>query len=180
MDLPDIEIVVQWKATCDLCTLWQRFGRVARGQGKEGVAILLVEKKDTKQERAAKVERATKRKTKLKEGIRMARKRKAVQQGGRTVLADCSVNQEMAEPDVPIDLAKAAEIAFLEERRVHYAHREKSSHGRFEPPKGKARQDLEIGSAMDDYINPPDGVKCRRVVPTLFFQNDQTRELLRS
>ena len=182
MDLPDIEIVVQWKATCDLCTLWQHFGHVARGQGKEGVAILLVEKKDTKEERAAKAERAAKRKTKIKEGIRTGRKRKAVQQGGRTVLADrsLSVNQEMAEPVVPIDPAKAAEIAFLEERRVHYAHREKSSHGRFEPPKGKTRPDLEIGSPMDDFINPPDEINCRRVVPTLFFQNDQTREFLRS
>ena len=180
MDLPDIEIVVQWKATCDLCTLWQRFGRVARGQGKEGVAILLVEKKDTNEERAAKVERAAKRKTKIKEGIKTGRKRKAVQQGGRTVLADRSVNQELAEPVVPIDPAKAAEIAFLDERRAHYAHREKSTQGRFEPPRGKVRPDLEIGSAMDDFINPPDGVKCRRVVPTLFFQNDKTREFMRS
>ena len=178
MDLPDIEIVIQWKATCDLCTLWQRFGRVARGQGKEGVAILLVEKKDTNEERAAKAERASKRKTKIAEGIGTGRKRKALRQGGRTVLTDCSVNnQEMAEAVVPIDPAKAAEIAFLEERQVHYARREKSNHGRFEPPKGKARTDLEIGSPMDDFINPPDGVSCRRVVPTLFFRNDKTREL---
>ena len=178
MDLPDIEIVVQWKATCDLCTLWQRFGRVARGRGKEGVAILLVEKKDTNEERAAKAKRAAKRKTKIREGIGSGRKRKAMRQGGRTVLADRSVNQEMAEPVVPIDPAKAAEIAFLEERRSHYACREKSSHSRFEPPKGKVRPDLDIGSPMDDFINPPDGVNCRRVVPTLFFQNDQTREFL--
>ena len=180
MDLPDIEIVVQWKATCDLCTLWQRFGRVARGQGKEGVAILLVEKKDTNEERAAKADRASKRKTKIMEGIGTRRKRKALQQGGRTVLTDRSVtdnNQEMAESVVPIDPVKAAEIALLEERRAHYARRQKSSHGRFEPPKGKTRPDLEVGSPMDDFINPPDGVNCRRVVPTLFFQNDQTREL---
>jgi superfamily II DNA/RNA helicase len=176
MDLPDIEIVVQWKATCDLCTLWQRFGRVARSQGKEGVAILLVEKKDTNEERAAKVERAAKWKKKVSEGIGTGRKRKAVRQGGRMVLADFSLNQEMAAPIVPINLVKAAEIAFLEERQVHFAHREKSSHGRFEPPKGKVRPDIEVGSAMDDFINPPDGVKCRRVVPTLFFQNDKTHE----
>ena len=50
MDLPDIKIVVQWKATCDLCTLWQRLGRVARGPGEVGTAILLVEKKDTAEE----------------------------------------------------------------------------------------------------------------------------------
>jgi hypothetical protein len=137
---------------------------------------VLVEKKDTNEERAAKVERAIKRKTKIKEGCGTGRKRKALQQGGRTVLADRGINQEMAEPVVPVDPAKAAEIAFLEERRCHYARREKSSHGRFEPPKGKVRPDLEIGSAMDDFINPPNGVKCRRVVPTLFFQNDQTRE----
>jgi superfamily II DNA/RNA helicase len=64
MDLPNIKIVVQWKATCDLCTLWQRFGRVARGQDAVGTAILLVEKKDTNEERVAKAERAAKRKKK--------------------------------------------------------------------------------------------------------------------
>ena len=45
MDLPDIKTVVQWKATCDLCTLWQRFGRAARGADQEATAILFVEKK---------------------------------------------------------------------------------------------------------------------------------------
>jgi superfamily II DNA/RNA helicase len=45
LDLPDIEIVVQYKATCTLCALWQRFGRAARGVGNKGTAILLVEKK---------------------------------------------------------------------------------------------------------------------------------------
>ncbi|KIL55528.1 hypothetical protein M378DRAFT_188664 [Amanita muscaria Koide BX008] len=45
VDLPDIEIIVQWRATCSLCTLWQRFGRAARGSGYDAVAILLFEKK---------------------------------------------------------------------------------------------------------------------------------------
>ena len=64
MDLPDIEIVVQWKATCDLLSLWQRFGRAARGQGKTGTAILLVEKKDTDENRALKAEKAEKKREK--------------------------------------------------------------------------------------------------------------------
>lgn len=46
MDVGDVKIVVQYKATCDICTLWQRFGRAARAPGAEGVGILLVEKKD--------------------------------------------------------------------------------------------------------------------------------------
>ncbi|TFK71826.1 P-loop containing nucleoside triphosphate hydrolase protein, partial [Pluteus cervinus] len=45
MDLPDIKLVIQWKATCDFSTLWQRFGRTARGRGVTGTALLLVEPK---------------------------------------------------------------------------------------------------------------------------------------
>lgn len=47
MDIGDVEIVVQYKATCELCTLWQRFGRAARSSDIAGTGILLVEKKDT-------------------------------------------------------------------------------------------------------------------------------------
>ncbi|KAF8233809.1 hypothetical protein L208DRAFT_1265108, partial [Tricholoma matsutake] len=32
MDIPDVELVVQWKATCTLSTLWQRFGCAGRMQ----------------------------------------------------------------------------------------------------------------------------------------------------
>ncbi|KAF8991933.1 P-loop containing nucleoside triphosphate hydrolase protein, partial [Cyathus striatus] len=46
MDLPNINIVVQYKATSDLCTLWQHFSRAARGAGKQATGILLVEAKD--------------------------------------------------------------------------------------------------------------------------------------
>lgn len=41
IDLPNIKIVIQFKATCDLCALWQRFGWAARGAGEEATAILL-------------------------------------------------------------------------------------------------------------------------------------------
>ncbi|KAF8152273.1 P-loop containing nucleoside triphosphate hydrolase protein, partial [Crassisporium funariophilum] len=73
MDLPNIEIVVQWKATADLCTLWQRFGRAARGNGKTGTAILLVKKKDTKDMRKTKAEKAAKKKS-AKDGVGKKRK----------------------------------------------------------------------------------------------------------
>ena len=44
MDVLDIEIIIQYKATCNLSTLWQRFGWVAHKQGMEATVILLVEK----------------------------------------------------------------------------------------------------------------------------------------
>ena len=47
VDLPDISRVVQWKVPKQrddaLEIMWQRFGRVARGPGKTGEAILLAE-----------------------------------------------------------------------------------------------------------------------------------------
>lgn len=61
MDLPDVKVVVQYRATCGLCMLWQRFGRGARGDDVEATGVLLVEKKDTEGARKKKIERATKR-----------------------------------------------------------------------------------------------------------------------
>lgn len=62
VDIPNIEIVVQWRATCTMDALWQRFGRAARGTGTEGIAILLVESKHFDEEKTAAKVRADKRK----------------------------------------------------------------------------------------------------------------------
>ncbi|KAG2140002.1 hypothetical protein BD769DRAFT_1350390 [Suillus cothurnatus] len=44
MDVPDILLVIQWKATCKLATLWQRWGHAVRDCGLQGTAILFAEK----------------------------------------------------------------------------------------------------------------------------------------
>ncbi|KAH7917043.1 P-loop containing nucleoside triphosphate hydrolase protein [Leucogyrophana mollusca] len=44
IDIPDIKLVIQWRATCSLATLWQRFGRAVRERLLEGTAILFAEK----------------------------------------------------------------------------------------------------------------------------------------
>ncbi|KAJ7487291.1 P-loop containing nucleoside triphosphate hydrolase protein, partial [Mycena galericulata] len=43
-DLPDVDIVVQWKAPTNMSSWIQRAGRAARGHGREGLAVMLVEK----------------------------------------------------------------------------------------------------------------------------------------
>ncbi|OSX62962.1 hypothetical protein POSPLADRAFT_1109487, partial [Postia placenta MAD-698-R-SB12] len=45
VDVTDIEIIVQWQMSCDMNTLWQRFGRAAWDQSLTAIAILLVEAK---------------------------------------------------------------------------------------------------------------------------------------
>jgi hypothetical protein len=65
MDLPDIQVVVQWRASCNLMTLWQRLGRGTRDRTYTAVAIFLVEKEHFDEEREKKlVRRQRVRKTK--------------------------------------------------------------------------------------------------------------------
>ncbi|KAJ7231791.1 P-loop containing nucleoside triphosphate hydrolase protein [Mycena rebaudengoi] len=55
IDMPNITLVIQWRATCDMCTLWQRFGRGARDPECEAIALFLVEPMyfdETKEEKA--------------------------------------------------------------------------------------------------------------------------------
>ncbi|KAG2061414.1 P-loop containing nucleoside triphosphate hydrolase protein [Suillus hirtellus] len=44
MDVPDIQLVLQWRATCKLSVLWQRFGRAVRDRNLQGTAILFAKK----------------------------------------------------------------------------------------------------------------------------------------
>ena len=69
MDLPDITLIIQWKATCDLCTLWQRFGRAVRDMRLEGKALFLVEPKyfDTTKKTRADAAKERKRKAAQRE-----------------------------------------------------------------------------------------------------------------
>ncbi|KAG1846518.1 hypothetical protein C8R48DRAFT_565906, partial [Suillus tomentosus] len=44
MDVPDILLVIQWRATCKLSTLWQQWEHAARDRQLQGTAILFAEK----------------------------------------------------------------------------------------------------------------------------------------
>ena len=59
MDVPDIQLVVQWRATCTLSTLWQQFGRGGRDRSLEVTAVFLVEKEqfDEAQQRKAEMKK---------------------------------------------------------------------------------------------------------------------------
>ncbi|PPQ76587.1 hypothetical protein CVT26_012791 [Gymnopilus dilepis] len=43
LDIPDIELVIQWRYVPSLCTLFQRLGRAGRGDGTRAIGIYLVE-----------------------------------------------------------------------------------------------------------------------------------------
>ena len=176
MDLPDIKTVVQWKATCDLCTLWQRFGGAARGADQEATAILFVEKKDTNEERVLKARRAAQRLAKKNESV-TGQKRKAGTQltsgtSKRQTLGECTNHNELTNHSTP----EMFPTELREQRRAHYKKRpvEKTT-----TAKEKKKINVEVGSPMDDFINAgsnhDDLIDCRRIVPMLFFENDKRR-----
>ena len=194
MDLPDIELVVQWKATCELSMLWQRFGRAARGAGQEATAILLVEKKDTDEERIKKAGRAAKRKRKKddlsKTGIK---KELEVETHKRPALADRSTNIHVKVEVVDLDVDSCdnehddnnrieatkpgiLDSNGLEERRAQYANEGRDDSERQQIVQVRGHQGPQMGSALDDFINPRGRFRCRRTVLMLFFGNDKTRE----
>ena len=74
--------------------LWQRFGRAARGDGIDGIALLLAEKQYYDDERAKKVARNAKRSAKN------AKKRKA----GKEISADVPSKRQACSrlPDDPL------------------------------------------------------------------------------
>jgi superfamily II DNA/RNA helicase len=178
MDLPNIQVVVQWKATCDMCTLWQRFGRGGRGDGQSATAILLVEKKDTEEDRQAKGERARVRKE--KEGIGTKRKATTDQEDrpskrSRTLTDVPAIPTSSPNPSTTSPKPTAQ---VKEERRKLYSTRALLKTAT-KAKKGKAGAPMEV--AMDDYINTAHvPLNCRVDVPTLYFNNDKTRELYRS
>ena len=192
MDLPDIELVVQWKATCELSMLWQRFGRAARGAGQGAMGILLVEKKDTDEERIKKAGQAAKRKRK-KDSLNKTGIKKEVETHKRRALADRSTNIRVKVEVVDLDLDSCddedndnnrieatnpgiLDSIGLEECRAQYAREGRDDSENQQIVQVRGHQGPQVGSALDDFINPRGRFRCRRTVLMLFFGNDKTRE----
>jgi superfamily II DNA/RNA helicase len=43
-NVPDVDIVIQWKAPTNISSWVQRAGRAARAPGRQGLAVMIVEK----------------------------------------------------------------------------------------------------------------------------------------
>jgi superfamily II DNA helicase RecQ len=176
MDVGDVEIVVQYKATCDLCTLWQRFGRAARAPGIQGVGILLVERKDTVDGRKNGALGSKRNSSDLPPQRRQRQRtsKAATQENsiegeqGDLMEVDMSCQPTLSPPD---------QTAWSCERQARYSKPEIAPRDLTNTKKGKAPGVLP-GTAIDDYINLPSYVSCRRLVPQLFFANNQRSQSL--
>ncbi|KAH6879607.1 hypothetical protein BKA70DRAFT_1447887 [Coprinopsis sp. MPI-PUGE-AT-0042] len=189
MDLPDVKVVVQYRATCDMCTLWQRFGRAARGEGVDGIGVLLIEKKNTSEEREAAAERAQNRKKKKKK----AGKRKRTQGTDSPAKRPALLDRQTGSP-IPTRLQpSSSQILGMSDNSdsdVDSAIEESANEPESDVvevegedleakmlPKGKGKKKkskgaaVEVGDAMDLFINPKVecGRRCRRTSPKAYF-----------
>ncbi|KIM86617.1 hypothetical protein PILCRDRAFT_4530, partial [Piloderma croceum F 1598] len=98
MDLPDIKLIIQWRASCDLCTLWQRFGRAVRDLKLQGQALFLVESKYFGAAKKAKAAAAAELKRKAVEreaGKAPPKKRARTSKGARDTSKEVTKEREM-------------------------------------------------------------------------------------
>ncbi|TFK18252.1 P-loop containing nucleoside triphosphate hydrolase protein [Coprinopsis marcescibilis] len=177
MDIPDIDFVIQWRAPRDMCTLWQRFGRVARGKDRTGVAIFLVDKKDTDEARHLKEQKLNEKK---KKDVKAGAKRKAAEHdhssspSKRAALADRTINtnNQPNNPQPPcIDESDAVLIA----EHTEMYRRQGLDNPQNKPIRGQSRT-VQLGSALDDFINSKTRNECRRKWPNVYFLNNDAHQ----
>ncbi|KAI0337895.1 P-loop containing nucleoside triphosphate hydrolase protein, partial [Trametopsis cervina] len=182
IDIPDVSLVIQFRATCTLIELWQRFGRWGRSRETEATGIFLVEPKHFDEER----EKAAKRKE-LGQAVKK-RKRDAARLGKGKERenppakhgdnhSDSGSEDGDSESDVdgPGEVpaggsGTAAEVLIEDEesRRMRYAERPEAE------SKKPKKQERKLEAAMDDLINAERRkLKCRKTPLALTFNFDQ-------
>lgn len=133
IDLKDIDLVIQWKVTCDPCMLWQRFGYRAHDKDVQATALLFVESKDLDS-----VDPTD------------GHKQKAPEDGGKTEPKSKQARKDRPVPmALDVDAGAAGEDEFWKARKEVY-HELISE-----------ERKLEINPVLDDVINTEtQGIGC--------------------
>lgn len=187
MDVPDIQLVLQWRATCKLSVLWQQFGHAVPDRSLQGTAILFAEKEFFDDERVAKATR------------KLSRKRKGdhlpnPSMPKRHAMTNTS-NSSMPSPSPPVlpaherfgvddesdsrsgdeeDETRVENSAGLDDLR----YRARASAGEVQTWQKQSKAKWNLDFAMDYLINAEKraGLKCRRKVFDVCFDNNNTGE----
>lgn len=116
-NIPDIDIVVQWKLTATVSAFVQRAGRAARASGRTGLAVLLVEKSiyDTDLDKGCQDEQKTKVKKTIQQSSNYPKaktKEYAIKHGVRRGAYGGQFDEVAMGVDVPVDVSSIDEGAY--------------------------------------------------------------------
>jgi len=203
MDVPDIQFVGQWRATCKVAVLWQRFGRAARNKALTGTAILFAEKEYFDEERAAKEarrrqrEETRKRKASAKGSMLSLPQAKRIRQketgaSSSNTLKDSSSSDRLGlhKSENMEEDGSDGEVSEDEESTLPSIGHHLSGlaglrnamaeavHGTREFNRPQKRRKRELEPAMDYLINAENhaGIECRRKVFDVCFENHAAGE----
>ncbi|KAJ3495027.1 hypothetical protein NLJ89_g10694 [Agrocybe chaxingu] len=167
IDISDIKVVVQWRATCSMSTLWQRLGRAGRDRSSDAYGIFLVEKEHFDEEKAKKTARKLRRATKKRRRTGQPSPRK---QAKTPAAPSPAPNQEI---DQDGDNATSSESESEAEISVQLNERYTTkATDKVDKKKKQALRELE--PVMDDFINAKTRrIPCRRGPSNTYFQNNQ-------
>ncbi|KAG6883457.1 hypothetical protein C0992_008701, partial [Termitomyces sp. T32_za158] len=187
MDLPDVRVVIQWRGTCSISTLWQRFGRAGRNRELEATAILLIEKDYTDEERTRKEERKVARqRVAAQKRSQQTKNRNVPQKRARTAASThLQTNPHQPSPatiaedqsDKQPSLASIAEdesdkenVKNLEIDELRHRYLTESRM----PDQSGHRKKGALERAMDDFINAKArGLSCRAAPIEVYFENEK-------
>jgi hypothetical protein len=168
MDISNILVVVQWRATCSLSTLWQRFGRAARDRSLEAVAVEKEHFDSTRESKAAKQAKAIQKKRKrTQERVLSPSKRQNI--SVQSSAPPCDPVESVSDGDAS-GVDDALENERDEELQAKYTDGSQKQVGR----KSKKR---EIEESLDDLINAEArGLGCCRRPVNIYFKNKDACE----
>ncbi|KAL4259777.1 hypothetical protein AB1N83_012304 [Pleurotus pulmonarius] len=187
LDLPNIVLVIQWKTQASLCSIWQRIGRAARGEGSKAKAVIFAEKKFLDVNRQKKEKRAA------NQLITTLKKRQAPNelQGcppKRIALAPAAINAaQMSEPSadpavdsrlgigiITGDNSEEVSVVVIELQCQSY-HEQARQYRTIS--QSTACNHTAIEPALDDMLNAHSrGLCCRRQPPSIYFGNDKSQD----
>ncbi|KAI0682720.1 P-loop containing nucleoside triphosphate hydrolase protein [Cytidiella melzeri] len=173
VDVPDIDFVGQWRATCDMNTLWQRFGRVGRGPGTEGVAVLFAESKYFDNTRAKAAQAAE-----VKNRVKEARANEAETRKRTLTELNADSTNRLCADNLPAPAATATNgnngvLSVYESLRVEY-YQSAAGISAKHVTSGKTSHHVGIVPEMDNLINASTRPFCCYRVPIMaFYQNDR-------
>ncbi|KAI0332527.1 P-loop containing nucleoside triphosphate hydrolase protein [Cubamyces sp. BRFM 1775] len=197
IDIPDIEVVVQWRPTCSLDSLWQRFGRAARNPHREALAVLLADAKYFDEEKEAARKRAEKRReaTIARAQQSESGKRKRMESSDMAgQVSGAGRGQKRARRETPSEVTVAqavagesgssASLTEYESLRVTY----RTSHSQEAPSAQKGRKgnvgDVRNASNVGNITDEVDCLinaatrpfRCYRKPITAFYENDRLND----
>jgi ATP-dependent DNA helicase RecQ len=158
-------MIIQWRVTCDMCTLWQRFGRAARLVSLCAVAILIAESKYFDAKPGKKEPKKRKADTTLKSEKPTKKNRQSQPSSPKISAAPPTTSAETATTTAA---STVPETYTDEQLRLLYIER------RQEEPKGRVTgKEKTLEAVMDHFINAKTRtyLLCFRKPPQIYFGN---------